>query len=308
MLTDPEGRENMQVRDRIEALSDELTAAERRLSTLILADYPFAGLAPIQELAERGNTSPPTISRFVTKLGFQGYQNFQRHLIGELREGQRSPVDLQKTARPIRGAYLGEFVDRAGALLSEMCLTVPEAQFERVCALIADRRTNVFAVGGRVSDTLVQYMVRHLRQLRGRVYPLSVDPEAWPEYLLRMRAGDVLLLADFRRYQPNLERLARRARERGARVIVVTDTWMSPAARHAVEVLAVPIENGTLWDSYAPAVALFEAIATRTAECGWDTSRRRIEAWDSLRDIATEHRADPDTEPPAAAAAPDADA
>ncbi|WP_367869799.1 hypothetical protein [Phaeobacter inhibens] len=49
----------MQVRERIEKLSEDLTATERKLSTALLLDYPFAGLEPIQDLAKATNTSPP---------------------------------------------------------------------------------------------------------------------------------------------------------------------------------------------------------------------------------------------------------
>ena len=75
----------MDVRTRIENMSSEFTATERRLSALLLMDYPFAGLLPIQELADNTKTSPPTVSRFVTKLGFSGFQEFQRQLIEELK-------------------------------------------------------------------------------------------------------------------------------------------------------------------------------------------------------------------------------
>ena len=84
----------MTLRVRIEKLSGELTASERELATVLLSDYPFAGLETIQSLAERTRVSAPSITRFVNKLGCRGYQEFQRTLIGELKEGQRSPVDM----------------------------------------------------------------------------------------------------------------------------------------------------------------------------------------------------------------------
>jgi len=63
----------------------------------------------------------------------------------------------------------------------------------------------------------------------------------------------------------------------------MTDKWLSPATRHASEVLAVPIEIGTIWDSYSAALAVTEALVTRVAEDNWDNTRQRIEAWDAAR-------------------------
>lgn len=274
----------MQVRQRIEEMSDDLTATERKLSTALLLNYPFAGLEPIQELAKATNTSPPSISRFVTKLGFQGYQDFQRHLIGELKQGQRSPVELQATNAPIHGAFLESFLNRACAVVSDATKAVSETLFERIVENLSDRKRSIYVIGGRMSDPLAQHLTRHLRLIRPKVFHVPSDPEVWPEYLLRMRARDILFIVDFRRYQKDLAALAQKATgTRNAQVVLMTDEWISPISVHASEVLAVPIDTHTLWDSYAGALALLEALLTRIAARDWDQTKDRIEEWDSMR-------------------------
>ena len=62
----------MLIRDQIEKNSGTLTQSERKLASALLSDYPYAGLVTIQELAERAEVSPPSISRFVTKIGLSG--------------------------------------------------------------------------------------------------------------------------------------------------------------------------------------------------------------------------------------------
>lgn len=273
----------MNVRERIAGAADTLTGTERKLSTTLLADYPFAGLEPIQALAERTAVSAPSISRFVTKLGFQGYQDFQRHLIAELKEGQRSPIDLITEGRELAGTYLEDFTHRATALLEETARAIPESQFLRICDLLGDPTRRIFAMGGRISDLIAQHLSRHLRRIRSDVHHLSGDPETWPDDLLRMRNRDVLFVVDFRRYQQTICDLAMRAAtQRRARVIVLTDKWMSPAVAHASETLAVPVESGTVWDSYAAAFTLMEAMMTRIAEADWQRTRARLGAWDGL--------------------------
>ena len=191
----------MTVRARISDASETLTSSERKLSTTLLADYPFAGLEPIQELARRTAVSPPSISRFVTKLGFQGYQDFQRQLIAELKEGQRSPVEIMGQGRQVTGSYLEDFTERAKALLDEAAQGISQAQFQRICDLLADPSRRIFVLGGRISDLVAQHLSRHLKRLRPDVRQLDPDPETWPDALLEMRPRDVLLLVDFRRYQ-----------------------------------------------------------------------------------------------------------
>ena len=65
------------------ALTDEedrLTALEKRLARVVLDDADFALNASIVELAERAEVSPPTVTRFCRRLGFQGYPDFKLQL------------------------------------------------------------------------------------------------------------------------------------------------------------------------------------------------------------------------------------
>lgn len=274
----------VQVKRKIEQASDAFTAGERKLAAAILSDYPYAGLSSIQDLAERSEVSAPSISRFMTKIGLTGYQEFQRSLIAELKEGDRSPVEVHDRGRHVEGDYLSDFLAKASAQMAIAGDAITEEQFHRVCTLLASPKHSVYVIGGRISDTIAAHLSFHLRQARRGVYHLPLDPETWPEYLLQMKPGDIFFVVDFRRYQTSLATLSGLAREqRNARVILMTDKWISPVARHATDVLPVPIESGTLWDTYSSALAVIEAIVTRIAEDNWDETKTRIESWDSFR-------------------------
>lgn len=274
----------MLIKNRIEKAADTLTSSERKLAATILSDYPFAGLSSIQELAKHAEVSAPSISRFVTKIGLDGYQDFQRDLIAELKEGHRSPVQLHQAERPVHGGYLKDFISKSASQMAMAADAITEDQFNQICALLTDPKRSIYVLGGRISDTIAKHLSFHLRQIRKDVYHLPDNSESWPEYLLRMRPGDILFLVDFRRYQPALEQLGQLAEgERNARVILMTDKWISPIAKHAREVMPVPIDSGTLWGTYSAALAVTEAIVTRIAEDNWDQTRDRIKAWDSLR-------------------------
>lgn len=277
----------MLIKNRIEKAADTLTTGERKLAAVILSDYPFAGLSSIQELAKHAEVSPPSISRFVTKIGLEGYQDFQRDLIAELKEGHRSPVQLHQAERPVHGGYLKDFISKSASQMAMAADAITEDQFEQICRLLIDPKRSVYVLGGRISDTIAKHLSFHLRQIRKDVYHLPGSPEGWPEYLLRMRPGDILFVVDFRRYQSALEQLSQvAASNRNARVILMTDKWISPIAKHAQEVVPVPIDSGTLWDTYSAALAVTEAIVTRIAEDNWDQTKDRIKAWDALRFVS----------------------
>src|SRR4029077_16541449 len=87
-----------------------LSPAERKLARVLLASYPIAGLESVARFAERAGVSPPTVTRFITKLGFKGYPEFQEVLRQEVQARLSSPL----------ARYHGEEAERrAGSLVSD---------------------------------------------------------------------------------------------------------------------------------------------------------------------------------------------
>ena len=275
----------MTVRETIRREMAQLTASERKIGNVVLADYPFGALQTIQELAERTGVSAPSITRFVSKIGFAGYQEFQRQLITELREGRRSPLDLKATERlGNRNTFLADYVRRTGERLAEMAGAVPQEQFDRILALVADPARSVFLLGGRISDSIAAQLAVHLKQIRPKVHQLPPNPEHWPDHLLQIRKQDVLILFDFRRYQQDLAKLAEMvAAKLQPSIVLITDKWMSPIARHSDHVVALPIEIETAWDTVICAIAFVEALIVKVSEADWPATKKRLEAWDELR-------------------------
>src|SRR5438270_4767733 len=80
------------VADLVRQRQPELSPAERKLARVLLASYPIAGLESVARFAERAGVSAPTVTRFITKLGFRGYPEFQEALQLEVQERLSSPL------------------------------------------------------------------------------------------------------------------------------------------------------------------------------------------------------------------------
>lgn len=275
----------MAVRDEIERCLPDLTPGQQKIANAILADYPFAGLQTTQDLSHRLGVSAASVSRFVNRLGFSGHHEFQRALIEEMREGKRSPVEIHAgVENDLGGDFLSDYARRFARLAKVMSATVPHDQLAAVADLLGDRSRRIFLRGGRVSDCFARYLAVHLQQIRDGVRHLPEDPETWPDLILRLRRKDVVVLFDFRRYQPSLEGLARAIQSQGrANIVLVTDKWQSPIARCSNRVVALPIDVDTAWDSGACPLAFIEAVIVMVSEQDWPTAQGRIRCWDTVR-------------------------
>ncbi|MGJ7417748.1 MurR/RpiR family transcriptional regulator [Streptomyces cinereoruber] len=103
-------------------------------------------------------------------------------------------------------------------------------------------------------------------------------------FLAQLGRRDVTVVFDYRRYETDKTVIAEPARERGGKVVVFTDPWLSPAAAHADVVLISQVASDSPYDSLTPAVALIEALIAAVLErIGGDGHERMKRAEDAAR-------------------------
>jgi hypothetical protein len=86
----------MTVRSRIEQHLAKLSNAERQIARLVIEKYPMSALGDIKDIAKLASVSPPTITRFVRRLGFERFVDFQRAIRLEVQDTEASPLALLK--------------------------------------------------------------------------------------------------------------------------------------------------------------------------------------------------------------------
>ena len=267
----------------------DLSPAERRLGRTLLASYPIAGLESLARFAERAGVSPPTVTRFITRLGYRGYPEYQDELRQEVQARLSSP--LARYDAGTDGADFRSPLDRAfessHAGLSATLGLVSPGEFEEVVTLLSERGRRVWVLGGRVSDVLARYLAGQLHLLRPGVRLLEAERGTPVQHLIDLGRRDVLVAFDFRRYQRDTIRGCREAAERGAAVVVITDPWLSPAAATARHVLATGTDSFAAFDSVVGGVALVEALVGAVLERLGTQAELRMRRLEQLRSDAT---------------------
>jgi DNA-binding MurR/RpiR family transcriptional regulator len=267
----------------------DLTPAERRLGKVLLGSYPIAGLESLARFAERAGVSPPTVTRFITRLGFRGYPDFQDALRREVQGRLSSPLARYDAVPAAVGALspLDRAFESFHAGLNATLGLVSAPEFDQVVDLLADRRRRVWVVGGRVSDVLARYLAGQLRLLRSGVRLLGGERSTPVQHLIDLGKRDVLIAFDFRRYQRDTIRSSREAARRGAAVVVVTDPWLSPASASARHVLATGVESFAPFDSLVGGMALVEALVGAVLGRLGAQAQLRMRRLEELRSDAT---------------------
>jgi DNA-binding MurR/RpiR family transcriptional regulator len=276
----------LNIEDRLRAALSEMTRAERQLATHILQHFPVAALGSITALAKAAEVSTPTVVRLCQKLGYRGYPDFQGALRGEVEAMLISP--LAKHDRWAGGVpvthILNRFADAVVANLQATLGQINHAEFDAAAALLADRNRAVYAMGGRITHAMADYFVTLMKVVRPDVTLLSDMSNTWPPALLDMKAGDILLVFDIRRYENSVLQLVELAVEQGAEVILITDRWVSPAASHARLTLSCYIEAPSAWDSTVSVLVLVETLLAAVQSLTWDETEGRLKRLETLYD------------------------
>ena len=233
------------------------------------------GIQSIQQVAENCQVQPSAIVRFAKHFGFSGYSELQKLFRDGLARQISPSRDYQSR---IRGAIeLGaqdlSSADIADALIGGSIAGMEELQrslqkpaFEDAVNLLFEADT-VWLAASRRSFTISTYLAYALQHTEKRVQHLTALGSMQDGQLRGLRANDVMVAISFAPYAEETESLVRQAHERGAHIIAITDSSLSPLARLARASLLVNETSvfgfRALTNTMTVAQSLFMALAYR---------------------------------------------
>lgn len=261
---------------------DTLTGADRKLAAALMADYPVVGLSSITDFARAADVSTPSVLRFAKKLGFSGYPALQQALRSEVSAQLQNPIEKpeQWSSKAPRTHILNRLADAAMDNLSASLRHVDHHVFDDVCKLMGDPKRHVHVLGGRITSHVAGYLHTHLQMARAGVRLVPGSTSLWPQHLLEITPGDVLVVFDVRRYDARVQDFAASAKQRGAKIVLITDQWMSPISRVAIHSLALRMDVPSGWDSNVVTIFAVEAMVAAVVKQNWKATRERIRELD----------------------------
>lgn len=263
--------------------ADSFTPSEMKLVQVLLSDYPMSGLGTQASLAKRAGVSDPTVVRFVAKLGFPSFTEFQNALLNEVEARLRSPLLMfQAKGETDEESRSQAYLRLLGRMLEDLSGTTVEQPYERSAELILQAR-RIVTLGGRFSRHVAGMLASYVYQVRPDVIaigPLSTESF---DLLLDISKRDTIVLFDYRRYQNDVIDFARQASARGARIVLFTDPWMSPIAEYADVVIVGPVDVSSPYDTLTSAVAQMEALVAHLLGAAGETMQRRVSQLEGIR-------------------------
>jgi DNA-binding MurR/RpiR family transcriptional regulator len=233
----PEATDFEQLQATIAAAYPRLSPQQQQLGRFALERPDEMALGTVAAVAEAAGVQPSALIRFANALGFGGFSELQQPLRARLLHrsaSYRERIDaLHREAAPRAAAAQGEagvlqrFVAEAGAELAQLEEHVPRFTLAAGATLLAGA-ARVHVLAQRRAFPVAAYLTYALGQLEIPTQLLDGMGGMLAGSLRRIGKRELLLVASFRPYSPEVVAAAADAQQRGVAVVAITDTALSP--------------------------------------------------------------------------------
>jgi DNA-binding MurR/RpiR family transcriptional regulator len=251
--------------DRIDGLSPQLRRAARFLGR----SPELVAIHSLRELAAKAGVTPATFVRLAQALGFAGYSELKRELVGRLIPAALSYVakaeQLQNVGDPT-GIYDQVFAAQSANL--DATRRANSADVLRASAETLEQANRVWIVGFRSLYPLSFYLHYVWGFFRRDLFLAASPSGVLDNALFAIERGDAVVVMTMAPYSRDAVMAAEMAAKAGARVVALTDSDLSPLAAYADHVLVAATDTPSFFHSLTAANGVIEALLAVLANRG----------------------------------------
>ena len=166
----------MTVRSLIDRHLSDFSASDTRVARSILEKYPVSALGGIEDIARQSGVSASTVTRFVKRLGFRRFADFQRAIRLEVQDNEVSPLALfrKHQSKPARSSNPDRLlIGHMSESLKKLLNASTQRALDKAANLLRDAPARIYLLGGRWSSAAAQYAAFQLTSLRGEIHVLA---------------------------------------------------------------------------------------------------------------------------------------
>lgn len=250
---------------RIEMKMNSFSKGQKRIATFIEEHYDRAAFMTASKLGKTVGVSESTVVRFATELGYSGYPKLQKAMQEMIRDKLTSVQRIDVTTNRIGNddvldSIMNQDIDKIRRTLEE---TSHEDFNKAVKSIVNARRIYIFGV--RSTASIARFLGYYFGLIFDNVRVITDTSKTHTyEQLFRIEKNDVMIGISFPRYSTMAVDSMTLARERGANVIAITDSMVSPLVSVADEVLIARSDMASVVDSLVAPLSLINALIVAT--------------------------------------------
>jgi len=253
----------MKYNDLIKVIQKEytkLSKGHRLIAEYLINHYDTAAFMTTASLGETVGVSESTVVRFANVLGYEGYRELQKEL-QELVKSKLTTVQrisLSSEFENFENA-LREVIKKDIHNIESILKEIDYRAFHEALNITLEAN-HVYILGLRSSSFLAGYLGFYLNFLLDNVKIITAGPNDVFEQLFKANQGDVIIGISYPRYSKRTLEALNYAKEKGCKVLTITDSLMSPANQYSDCTLIASSNMFSFVDSLVAPMSLINAF------------------------------------------------
>lgn len=246
---------------RIQKKMNDFSKGQRRIAKYIEENYDKVAFMTASKLGATVGVSESTVVRFATEIGYAGYPQLQQAMQEMIRNKLTTVQRMDVTASRIGNSDVLDFVfnQDIDVIRRTMEETSHENFYRAVDAIVASRK--IYILAARSALALGTFLCNYFNMLFENVlFVQSTSEGEIFEQMIHVNEQDTVIGISFPRYSRKVAHAMDFARSRGAKVIAITDTTMSPIAEQADYLLLARSDIASIVDSLCAPLSLINAL------------------------------------------------
>jgi DNA-binding MurR/RpiR family transcriptional regulator len=272
---------NTKILKRIRNLQ-KLTPSEFRLVDFLSHNASQAMFENVTSLADKTRVSKATVVRFIAKLGYESFKDFRRELLEDARGIIESLPKLYRMKKQELESTSDDILDRnITSVIHDLELakaTINRETFNRAAEIIHEKKGNLYACGFRTSHALAQMFHIMIKRIHPNSFLIGPQIAMMPDMLLDVTAEDVLVAVFRYPFARQTVQIAKCFLAAGARILLITDSELSPLADQATIQIVVTSEGSSISRSFTAITAVLEALHLAVLRLSDQQPNERLDA------------------------------
>ena len=250
---------------------DGMSKSYQKIALYLTQNPNDVAVLSVNAIGQKCGIHASSFVRYAQSLGYKGFKELQR--VFQRRLSTAAPgfdARVKALEAELGGARDGDFgllrdlVARDVASLQDLLANIDAAALG-VAADLMERADTIYLIGQLRSAPVVDLLRYVLTMLGKRTVLLDASGGLATHMARAARPSDVLFLVSFRFYATEVVNVAEETAARGVPVIAISDSTLSPFARLARVLLAVPEHEYTFSRSLAAPMCLAQALCVALA-------------------------------------------
>lgn len=251
----------------------DLSPQLRKAARYVIDNPDDIALHSMRAVAKRADVQHNVMLRLAREIGFESYDAFRDGFRDLVVRGSKSDwLDRAKSLRQTfpsgpSGRLVAEYLNQEMDNLQRSFGPDVVEKLDRAVALLNEARS-VYVVGLRSLFPVAFYFHYVCRLFTSKSVLLTGTGGTFADDLRRIGEEDALVVFSYQPYAKDAVMAVEFARSRGARVLAVTDSKVSPVITKSGLNFAIANSSASLFPTVLPALAIAQVLATLLVSAG----------------------------------------